>query len=174
MVTGLSDTVLVCGLTIQTAGFGPSAIKAVHGTDICAPGCRLAVPATALPSAIVAGGFWIATLTSNRRALRIDGRRHFPDVTGGRDTRVREECHGDVTGVVIAKENRFVHIEDSVAIAILRQGEYRLSRLHHLADLKTSRGNHARGPGAQFGIAKRVFRCAQLRLGRFKRSFCVA
>jgi hypothetical protein len=54
---------LVCGPTIQTAGFGPSAIKAVHGTDICAPGCRLAVPATALPSVIVAGGFWIAILT---------------------------------------------------------------------------------------------------------------
>src|SRR4029077_11316785 len=55
-------------------------------------------------------------LDANRRTLRIDGRRHLPHVAVGGDTRVREERKGDVVGVVITKENRFVHIEDSVAI----------------------------------------------------------
>ena len=63
-------------------------------------------------------------------------------------------------------------IEDGVALAVLRQRENRLGRLHHLADLKTSRGDHARRVGAQLGIAKASFGRPQLRFRRFKRAFC--
>src|ERR1700694_4393966 len=63
MVTGSSDAMPVSESTTQTAGFDPVAINAVHGTVTCATGFRLAVPATALPSIIAAGGFWIVTLT---------------------------------------------------------------------------------------------------------------
>ena len=62
-MTGFSDAVLVDGSTTQTAGFDPVDINAVHGNAICATGFHSAVPATALPSVIAAGGFWIVTLT---------------------------------------------------------------------------------------------------------------
>jgi hypothetical protein len=71
----------------------------------------------------------------------------------------------------VAKEHRFRDIEDGVSLAVLSQREDRLGRLHHLPDLKTAGGNHTRGTGVQFGIAKRFVGRPQLRLRRFKRTF---
>src|SRR4029453_8335650 len=51
------------GSTIQTAGFDPAAVSAVHGNVISAAGLVPAVPAMALPSVIAGGGFWIAAFT---------------------------------------------------------------------------------------------------------------
>ena len=72
----------------------------------------------------------------------------------------------------VAKEHRFRDIEDRVALAILRQREDRLGRLHDLPDLKASRGNHTRSAGVQFGIAERLAGSSQLRFRRFKRALC--
>ena len=72
----------------------------------------------------------------------------------------------------IAKEHRFRDIEDGVALAILRQREDRLGRLHDLPDFKASRGNHTRRAGVQFSIAERLAGSSQLRFRRFKRALC--
>jgi hypothetical protein len=54
----------------------------------------------------------------------------------------------------------------------LSEAEYRLTRLHHLPDLETSRRDHTSLTCAQLGIAKRLFGRAQLRVRSFKRAFC--
>ena len=48
MVTGFSDAVFVLGSTIQTAGFDPAAVNAVHGNVISAAVLVSAVPAMAV------------------------------------------------------------------------------------------------------------------------------
>ncbi len=109
---------------------------------------------------------------ANRGALGIDGRRYFPDVADGGHVRTRDQRQRYAAAIQIAKEHRFIDIEDGVALAVLRQRENRLGRLHDLPDLEASRGNHTRSAGVQFGIAKRIAGPSQLRLRRFKRAFC--
>ena len=171
-MTGFSDAVLVEGSTTQTAGLDPAAINAVHGNAICATGFHLAVPATALPSVIASGGFSIVTLT---RMVAL-----FGLIAGETSlTRpvaftfgIRNERQRYWASIEVGEENCFVDLEYSVALTVLSEAEYRLTRLHHLADLKTARCDHTRCTGAQLGIAKGIFRRAQLRLRRFEGAFC--
>jgi hypothetical protein len=53
----------------------------------------------------------------------------------------------------------------------LRQSKNWLSRLHHLTDFEIPRADQTCGAGAEFGVPERVFRRAQLRHCRFKRTF---
>src|SRR5208283_5453836 len=63
---------------------------------------------------------------------------------------------------------------DRITVAVLRQGEDWLSCLHHLTGLETARGNHARGAGAELGVAERIVRRAQLSLRGLKGAFGAA
>ena len=72
----------------------------------------------------------------------------------------------------VVKEHRFRNIENGVALAILRQREDRLGRLHDLSKFKASRSNHTRRAGVQFCIAERFAGSSQLRFRRFKRALC--
>ena len=62
-MAGFDAAVLVAGSTIHTAGFFPTAIRAVQGKAICSDGLSLTVPTTALPSVVAGEGCWIAILT---------------------------------------------------------------------------------------------------------------
>ena len=62
-----------------------------------------------------------------------------------RDIAIRKQREDYLVVFRFPKEDRFVHVENGVAIAILRQGKGWLSRLYNLADLEVARGNHARG-----------------------------
>ena len=72
----------------------------------------------------------------------------------------------------VAEEHQFRDIEDGVALAVLRQREDRLSRLHDLPNLEISRGNHTRSAGVQFSIVERFAGRSQLRFRQFKRALC--
>ena len=96
---------------------------------------------------------------------------HFPHLAGGGDIRVRDEAQRYLVTFEIAEKHQFIDIENSVAVAVLRQRECPLSRLHHLANLEISRRDHTGGAGAQFGVLEGLFRRPQLRLRGFKLTF---
>ena len=109
---------------------------------------------------------------ANRGALGIDGGRYLPDVADGGDVRIRDQRQRHVAVIHIAQEHRLWDIEDGITLAILRQRENRLGRLHDLPDFKASRCNHTRRTGVQFGIVERLAGLSQLRFCRFKRALC--
>ena len=170
-MTGFSDAVLFDGSTTQTAGFDPVDINAVHGNAICATGFHSTVPATALPSVISAGEFQIVTLTRMVALFALIAGETSLTSTDRLHTRVRNQRQRYGASVEVAEENGFIDVEYSVAVTVLRKAEYRLTRLHHLPDLETSRRDHTRCTCAQLGIAKRLFGGAQLRVRGFERAF---
>ena len=99
----------------------------------------------ALPSVIAAGGFWIATFTRTVELFGSTAGDIFPDVARSAVTPGSETSASDTRPPSRSpKKMDSVDIEDGVPLAILRQRENRLGRLHDLADFQTSRGNHAR------------------------------
>ena len=72
------------------------------------------------------------------------------------------------------KKHRFADVEYGVALAILRQGEDGLCRLHDLADFQMAFRDDARHTCAKLGVAEIIFRRSQLCIGGFKRALCAS
>src|SRR5579871_4925471 len=63
MTTVLSETVCVAGSITQTAGVTPTDQRALAGSTTALRDASRTLPATAAPSVICGGGFWIAIFT---------------------------------------------------------------------------------------------------------------
>ena len=149
--TGVVATALVAGSTIQTAGLPSLEVSACQGSRTAFAGLALTEPMTAAPSGMPAGVSGMATLT-----------RTEPEAwsTAGEISRtlpVALICGSDNSVIVTARrgrrpgDQRLLHVEHRVAVAVLGDGEDGLRGLHHLAGFDLAGGDDAGGAGLELG-----------------------
>ena len=169
MVIGFSDTVLVWGSTVHTAGWPPSLETALHGMTTSLQGWNRPSPMTAAPRVIAAGGCLDTDLDPDGSAGRVHGRRDLANGALCFHIRIghQRQLDGGLAGFV--GEDRLVDVEHRVARAVLGDRENALCHLYDLPRLGIAGGNDAGNARPQDGVRKLVAGGAKLGLCRIER-----